>query len=65
MSVSEYITVCLSARTSPESHVPSSPIFVHVTRSPGLVLLWRRYDALFRPISSFVDGVMFDHNGLY
>jgi len=63
MSMSVCMYVCLSAITSPELNVRSSPIFVHVfLYGGGSVLLWRRprrSDML--RISGFVDDVIFAH----
>ena len=53
------LCVCLSAIISPELHVRSSPIFVHVTYGRGSVLLWRHSDNL--RISGFVDDAIFAH----
>ena len=36
------LSVCLSASISPELHVRSSLIFMHVTYVRGSVLLWKR-----------------------
>jgi len=35
------VSVCLSARISPEPHARSLPIFVHVAYGRGSVLFWR------------------------
>jgi len=53
------VCVCLSAIISPELHVRSSPVFVHVTYGRGSVLLWRRSDTLCT--SGFMDDVIFAH----
>ena len=40
-------------------------VFVHVSRGPGSVFLWRRFDIMLhvcRPTAGFVDAVMFVHN---
>jgi len=53
------VCVCLSAIISPELHVRSSPVFVHVIYGRGSVLLWRRSDTLCT--SGFMDDVIFAH----
>jgi len=63
MSVSVCLCVCLSVR----DHIfgTTRPIFtkffVHGSYGRGSVLLWRRSDMLRRPISGFVDDVIFAH----
>jgi len=59
LSVCVFVCVCLSTIISPELHIQSSPIFVHVTYGRGSVLLWRSSDTL--GISGFVDDVIFAH----
>jgi len=56
------VSVCLSARISPEPHVRSLAIFVHAAYGLGSVLLRRRCDALC--ISGFVDDIMFLDSGM-
>ena len=54
------VSVCLSAITSSELHVRSSPnFFMHVTYGRGSVLLWQRSDTLCT--SGFMDDVIFAH----
>ena len=55
------LSVCLPVSISPELHVRSSPIFVHVAYVRGSVLLWRHCDMLCT--SGFTDDVMFVPNG--
>jgi len=56
------VRVCLSAIIYSELHVRSSPsFFTHVTYGRGSVLLWRRSGVLCRPISGFMDDVIFVH----
>jgi len=54
------VCVGLSAITSSELHVRSSPnLFVNVTNGRGSVILWRRSDVL--SISGFLDDAIFAH----
>jgi len=51
------MSVCLSAKISPEPHARSLPIFVHVAYGRGSVLFRRRWDMLCT--SGFVHDIMF------
>jgi len=56
--------VCLSARLSPEQHVRSLPIFVHVAYGRGSLLF--RFCCNILCTSGFVDDIMFSfYNGPY
>jgi len=59
----EYVcmSVCLSIRITRTPRGRTSSIFVHVVCGHGLVLLWRRCDALCT--SGFMDDVVFLHRG--
>jgi len=52
MSPSVHMSVCLSDRISPEPHVRSLPILVHVACGRGSVLLWQG-DEIPREIGNF------------
>jgi len=51
----------MSACQSPEQHVQSSPIFVHVKYGRAFTLLWWCCDMLCT--SGYTDDVTFAHNG--
>ena len=64
----ERVCVCVRARLSVCDHIfgTTRPIFTeffftHVTYGRGSVLLWRRSGVLCRPISGFMDDVIFVH----
>ena len=57
------MSICLSARISPEPYARSLSIFVYVAYGHGSVLLRSRCDTLCT--SGFVDNIMFFYNGPY
>ena len=65
MSVSFCACLCMSVR----EHISGTTgpnfvkVFVHLTYRRGSIFLWRRCDALY--VSSFIDDVVFAHNGPY
>ena len=59
-----FVSICVSARITPEPHARSLSIFVHVVYSCGSVLLRRRCDTL--RTSDFVDDIiLFVYNRPY
>ena len=63
MSMSVCLCVCLSARITQKALRRTSPIFVHIARVRGSVLLWPRCDTLCKLTSGIVDDVTLSYNG--